>query len=59
LYRTPQAGHVVANRIESPPMQAEVPAQPPALVISGQYTPHSLHAHHADNRDRDVDCRTQ
>ena len=40
LYRPPQAGDMVANRVEALPMQGDVPTQPLALVISGQ--PHAV-----------------
>ena len=40
-------------------MQGDVPPQSAALEISRRHAPRDLHAHHADNRDGDVDSGRQ
>src|SRR5207249_913161 len=59
LYGPPQAGDVVANRVEALAMQGAVPAQPLALMSSGRHTPYHVYAHHADSRDTYVNSSRQ
>jgi hypothetical protein len=50
---------MITYRVEAPAMQADVPAQPLALVSSGRHTPCHVYAHHADSRDSYVNSSRQ